>query len=52
MVASPFVLGYRARGHAPEAIGNDVVVGLLVFVPAVAGALAAYCGPRVRGTPP
>lgn len=42
LVAAPFVLDYHARAYAYEATGNDVAVGLLVFVMAVVSAATTY----------
>ncbi|MFC3897089.1 SPW repeat protein [Lentzea rhizosphaerae] len=48
LVASPFVLDYHARAYAYEATGNDVAVGLLVFVMAVVSAATTYQHPERR----
>lgn len=48
LIASPFVLDYHARAYAYEATGNDVAVGLLVFVMAVVSAATTYQRPKER----
>jgi hypothetical protein len=42
LIAAPFALDYEARAYALRAIGNDVAVGLLVLVTALASAVTAY----------
>ncbi|WP_181320020.1 SPW repeat domain-containing protein [Saccharothrix carnea] len=42
LVVSPFVLDYAVRAYAMRATGNDVAVGVLILVVAVASAVTTY----------
>lgn len=42
LVIAPFVLGYQAGADAPQAVTNDIVVGVIVIVAATTSTVLTY----------